>query len=1631
MIGNNEILNYLLVKEDFLPEPTDIGDGKLTIGSGLTDSKWIDLYKKRGNKWSKDDNRKAVLEEIQKRRLWAEQNVPHWNSLPEPSQDALLSYRYNYNFTPKNSPKLFKALEDKNYLEAARQIDATSKNPDFKNGLLKRRKEEQQWFLSGFPKLSKPNNFAIPYKYPAPEYPTAAEAYRKSMTPITGNYSQGGQLQNHKQWKDLSYSEKNDIIKVAVRNGITTLPEIRQKYNEFVDEGNLYAGGGYVYDMLPQLFASDGVQVRVTSGYRPNSKVQGSGKPSRHSMHEAADIVGDFSAIRRVLDNPESNTAKWMRANGYGYLDETSKTGTKKFWHDQKGDHSHYHIGKDSGIAKKFAANVGSINNVAPIVSTGNYLDIAKAHIRNNEGWSPMPVADGPKNTGWRSVGYGFNDSGFRAKYPQGISKAYENGITKAQAEQELDYILGNMDSHLRRVYGNKWNSFNDNQKAAILDTYYQRPASVVGRNSAFYNAVMRDDNNAVNYLGVAGYDTRNNDRRKLFSSAITQMPEAAQTVQQPLFYQPWNPQATNSYTPYSPLTPYPAPIFSPEEQEEYFAKQIAQAQKQQEAEQREKQRQEKADRINRFSLLMNLTDPYSSDSSSSSTPFADAVNMLTQRSPIQYFSNGGSIFIKPENRGKFTRLKERTGHSASWFKENGTPAQKKMATFALNARHWKHGLGGNLFENGGKKDNNPKPVTTGGAGYVPSTSNIDIRQRLYDNVVPFGYNNPVERIASAVFLNKPSNKQEYVGNRDILDDLWGTYLGIPKNRRHYNPVLKTSKYKPTNSKGSNQDYVSIPFANDDIDHIIKEALWQGERSQLLNPELGTFTVDTGRDKKGQYVSYYDKWDLNPFRGITNVGNKVTNFIGLNKAGDLSFGIGKPIEIYDRIYLDDYYGVPYPYRGATYLPEVTVYGKKKKKVLGGNLFKDGGDSKSGIPVTYFTQSEAMPLLADNPNRTAVLDEVTVRPYKKLPMQSELFQGITNQAANERADEYANRVTPTAEDLLNIGTLGGLNNLSPTQWARRAYDLREAIKGNMSWDKFGNNWFYGNNGLVSNKYAQEHPYASAAINLAGDIGAFGTFSALRKLPKYATLMKAENKAAQEAAALNWRDMLSNSVKRTRIGDVEIDNPGLYYHQSDAGKAKNFVSTGRMRTPLEEYWLAKEGAGEHIPTKLRAGIEPGYPQDPGSAMFSQGNLWYDKLNGITVNPMKPDLLVTAKEMPIANKNASIMSDKASLKVLYEQGTRRVTNDNIYTQGPHNRQNTAAYTWEPEYGYRRVFAEETPTLNWVNTARTPQITAKNTANYPSITADADDFSYKGLSSIKSNVEKIIYNNKIHGKPMYPSDEGITGFSKNVQTGVPKTEYNKLLHDVIGRNVREFKRAGLNDAQVSGYINNARNAMDNVHIGMYSNSDYIKGGWEGFGGFYDSEGNFISVNTGSPLSKTKVVKHEGRHLLDHKVDDEILMPTSESFGNNFDSDVVLSTMQKVKQNQNMILYDAYDNDFITLPNKEGFNDGLKGYSNMGREAVTTNLDSRNTLLGSKAGWDFDTTDKIIDKMPDAAIFEAVEKANGYGRRFIKFLRENNKLTPKKAQQFREAMKHVGAYAAPVGVTLGTSAATLYNKSK
>lgn len=56
-----------------------------------------------------------------------------------------------------------------------------------------------------------------------------------------------------------------------------------------------------------------------------------------------------------------------------------------------------------------------------------------------------------------------------------------------------------------------------------------------------------------------------------------------------------------------------------------------------------------------------------------------------------QYKDGKSPIHIKPQNRGKLTRLKKRTGKSESELYNDGNPAHKKMVVFARNARKWKH----------------------------------------------------------------------------------------------------------------------------------------------------------------------------------------------------------------------------------------------------------------------------------------------------------------------------------------------------------------------------------------------------------------------------------------------------------------------------------------------------------------------------------------------------------------------------------------------------------------------------------------------------------------------------------------------------------------------------------------------------------------------------------------------------------------------------------------------------------------------------------------------------------------------------------------------------------------------------
>ena len=262
---------------------------------------------------------------------------------------------------------------------------------------------------------------------------------------------------------------------------------------------------------------------------------------------------------------------------------------------------------------------------------------------------------------------------------------------------------------------------------------------------------------------------------------------------------------------------------------------------------------------------------------------------------------------------------------------------------------------------------------------------------------------------------------------------------------------------------------------------------------------------------------------------------------------------------------------------------------------------------------------------------------------------------------------------------------------------------------------------------------------------------------------------------------------------------------------------------------------------------------------------------------------------------------------------------------------------------------------------------------------------YNYKNIGN-KDIVSQFFNNLKIQGKTV-SVDGNINNYSSRK---LGENAKNNLIHNTIERNIDEMRNLGYSENEINLYRQKAIDELNNVRVGYYTAEDYSKANMGESGGFYNPDDNFISVNTESKFPVDFIEAHEGRHMLDFKTN---TMP-----------------------HQDILLSDAYDNDFINIPNTK-YAGSIKGYQNMNRERITTNRDSRETLLKGFNKESRHIQNLVIDKSSDDQIFKAVENANGYGRRYIQFLRDNNALTHQKAQQFKEAMKHVGVI---TGISFG-----------
>lgn len=203
-------------------------------------------------------------------------------------------------------------------------------------------------------------------------------------------------------------------------------------------------------------------------------------------------------------------------------------------------------------------------------------------------------------------------------------------------------------------------------------------------------------------------------------------------------------------------------------------------------------------------------------------------------------------------------------------------------------------------------------------AGYHPVVAGAKkLMSNFAENVNPFFYGNAVKRVIDAALLNKKSEGRIWEEQDPSIDSKERIDLLqlLANKSQKYNSILK-SDYKPSKGNNKKTNYYKSLSAEEELQNYIdthweakpilskKDIPTKGESSLSRMGSLGNVTLDYGTDEKGNYISYYDKWDLNPVpqTGINWIDKAVDKVVtGVPNA----LGITNTPEVYGRVYLPE------------------------------------------------------------------------------------------------------------------------------------------------------------------------------------------------------------------------------------------------------------------------------------------------------------------------------------------------------------------------------------------------------------------------------------------------------------------------------------------------------------------------------------------------------------------------------------------------------------------------------------------------------------------------------------------------------------------------------------------------------
>ena len=174
------------------------------------------------------------------------------------------------------------------------------------------------------------------------------------------------------------------------------------------------------------------------------------------------------------------------------------------------------------------------------------------------------------------------------------------------------------------------------------------------------------------------------------------------------------------------------------------------------------------------------------------------------------------------------------------------------------------------------------------------------VKQRIYRTITPQDYDIPK---AAKEFVS--GNTRNMEAQPSANNEEWSRYLGLSYNEPSN---FESAIYRPTKGKATYDTVLKFKDESKILsDAVLKQIIDNynatGKNTVLIDGNgagLGSYTVSMGQDENGKYISYYDDWDINPFKGI----NSRFNIPVLSNIEDIVPG-SNPFTVYGRRYYTD------------------------------------------------------------------------------------------------------------------------------------------------------------------------------------------------------------------------------------------------------------------------------------------------------------------------------------------------------------------------------------------------------------------------------------------------------------------------------------------------------------------------------------------------------------------------------------------------------------------------------------------------------------------------------------------------------------------------------------------------------